>query len=736
MPKIDTTVGHLVDMITRGELRLPELQRRYVWPSTRVRDLLDSLYRGYPSGTILVWEAGQDVPIRDLAVSQEESPFGSKLLLDGQQRLTSLSAIIRAEPVNVRNRTRPIEVAFNLNHPEAPFEVIEVEGDEPDEADEGLEDTAEEAEEPGALSLHERLKNRTFVVASNAVVADANWVKVSDIFTKSDWQILKPIGVTPDDQKYELYSSRLQRVRAIKNYPYVMEVLGRDLPYEEVAEIFVRVNSLGMKLRGSDLALAQITARWRNSLVLFEKFAEDCEKVWFTFDLGILVRALVVFATKQSRFRTVATIPLELMKESWEEAKEGLRFAVNFLRSNAGIEDESLLSSPFLVIPIAVFAVTRHEQMTQTEERNLLHWLFVANARGHYSGSSETMLDADLNILFRGGDAADLLDVLKQKFGRLTFDAGDFTGKGWRNPLFPITYLALREAGAKDWWSGLGLSLTHQEKNHYIENHHIFPKSQLATAGYEASEINEMANLAFISGKKNRALGTKVPTSYFPDIISARGPEALQSQKIPLDEELWRIENYRNFLEWRRAELADAVNEFLGAVSTRDRRTLDVSLLIEEGESELVEFKSSARFNSHTQAADTELEATIAKTVAGFMNARGGTLVIGVNDSGIPIGLEQDLKTLKRPDFDGYQQFLLRLLDSALGKDVLSGVFISFPSVDGVEVCAVEVAACPRPTYVKGGTDSRFYVRIGNTTRPFSTREAVNYVGEHWSATS
>lgn len=131
MAKIDTSVGHLVDMIQRGELRLPEMQRRYVWTSTRVRDLLDSLYRGYPSGTILVWETDLAQPTRDLAVAQQQSAFsGHKLLLDGQQRLTSLSAIIRGEPIKVRNRQRPVDIAFNLEHPEKLEEILEIEDDE------------------------------------------------------------------------------------------------------------------------------------------------------------------------------------------------------------------------------------------------------------------------------------------------------------------------------------------------------------------------------------------------------------------------------------------------------------------------------------------------------------------------------------------------------------------------------------------------------------------------------
>src|SRR5271169_5074099 len=106
-------------MIERGELRLPEMQRRYVWRATRVRDLLDSLYRSYPSGAILLWETDEAVPLQGFAIAQEKNPYQStRLLLDGQQRLTFLSAVIRGTPVNVRGRRRPIELLFNLEHPD------------------------------------------------------------------------------------------------------------------------------------------------------------------------------------------------------------------------------------------------------------------------------------------------------------------------------------------------------------------------------------------------------------------------------------------------------------------------------------------------------------------------------------------------------------------------------------------------------------------------------------------
>jgi len=252
MGKIDTTVGELVSKIESGELRLPEMQRRYVWRATRVRDLLDSLYRGYPSGSILVWETDQEQPSRNLSVHQKQSPFsGHKLLLDGQQRLTSLSAVLRGEPVEVRGRKKPIDILFNLEHPDAPADFIEVEGDVEsplyDEDDEGDFDDEDESDS----GLQERLRRATFVVASKALAAMPNWVSVSRVFTvEGDGEILKRAGVSGfDDPRYERYVARLKRLRSIREYQYVMHVLERNLSYEEVAEIFVRVNSLGVKLR-------------------------------------------------------------------------------------------------------------------------------------------------------------------------------------------------------------------------------------------------------------------------------------------------------------------------------------------------------------------------------------------------------------------------------------------------------------------------------------------------------
>ena len=131
MAKAEASVEELVGMIERGELRLPEMQRRFVWRSTRVHDLLNSLYRGYPSGAILLWETNEIVPLQDFPVTQQPNPYNStRLLLDGQQRLTSLSAEIRGIPVSLGAGADLSELLFNLEHPDELAVVTEVNGEE------------------------------------------------------------------------------------------------------------------------------------------------------------------------------------------------------------------------------------------------------------------------------------------------------------------------------------------------------------------------------------------------------------------------------------------------------------------------------------------------------------------------------------------------------------------------------------------------------------------------------
>jgi hypothetical protein len=569
MAKTEATVEELVSMIERGKLRLPEMQRRYVWRAPRVRDLLDSLYRGYPSGAILVWETDETVPLQAMAVNQETGHSGSsQLLLDGQQRLTSLSAVIRGVPVEVRGRKKPIELLFNLEHPDTlPF-VTEVEedghngdegaenGDEPDEIDEA--DASED-------ELMRRFEKMTFVVSAKKLEQLAHWVKVTDVFkADSDTPFLKRAGITGfDDPRYEKYSQRLAKLRAIRKYSYRIDVLERTLAYDEVTEIFVRVNSLGAKLRSSDLALAQITAKWKKSLAVFQGFQKQCAKEGFDLELGIHLKNLVAFATGQSRFLTVGNLKTELLQSAWKESCLGMEFALNFLKSNAGIENPTLLASPFLLITLSVFGHRRNYQIGPAEADRLKYWTLLANAKGRYSrGSSETILDQDLAVLREGG-ADELIDRLRQQVGRLDVAPDELEGRNQRSALFKTMFLAFRAAGAKDWKSQLAIALSHSGNQHRLQFHHIFPKAVLKSA-YTTREADDIANLAFIGGKTNRGISDKPPAEYLPALIEKNGRSLFEAQCIPTEASLLTLDRYKDFLAERRRLIAARLNDYLG----------------------------------------------------------------------------------------------------------------------------------------------------------------------------
>ena len=571
MAKAEASVEELVSMIERGELRLPEMQRQYVWRSTRVRDLLDSLYRGYPSGAILLWETDEAVPLQDFAVSQSTNPYQStRLLLDGQQRLTSLSAVIRGEPVSVRGRRRPIDLLFNLEHPDQLAVVTEVEenGDDEDDADDDSELIGDETDSTED-ELLKRFNKMTFVVATRKLEQLPHWVKVSEVFkTDNDAPFLKRAGISGfDDPRYEKYSQRLARLRGIRKYVYRMDVLERTLSYDEVTEIFVRVNSLGAKLRSSDLALAQITAKWRHSLQTFQDFQKACAKTGFDLDLGLHLKNLMAFATGQSRFQIVGSLNVEKLQKAWKEACEGMEFALNFLRSNLGIDSPALLSSPFLLVVLAYFGHSRNYALSSDEARQLRYWALAANAKGRFSrGSSETILDQDLATIRNGGGVNELIDRLRLQFGHLEITPEELEGRNQRSALFKTMFLAFRAAGAKDWRSHLAIALDHSGSQHRLQFHHIFPKA-LLRGSYTPREADDIANLAFIGGKTNRAISDKAPVTYLLPLVAQHGAAPFAAQCIPVEEELLALDHYKAFLQERRKRIAAALNAFIHAVA-------------------------------------------------------------------------------------------------------------------------------------------------------------------------
>jgi hypothetical protein len=566
--KQEMSVNQLVANIEKGYIQKPEMQREYVWRATRVRDLLDSLYRGYPSGTILLWQTDTDAPTSDFAIATEKNPTTRPLLLlDGQQRLTSLSSVIRGEPIYVRERRklRQIEILFNLEHPDELVTITEID-DAPEasyqsSADDDMDDEEEE-------TIQDRLNQFTFIVSTPQLANAANWVNVSEVFkSHSDAEFLKKAGVTSlDDPLYTKYSDRLKKLRQIREYSYRLDVLESTLSYEEVTEIFIRVNSLGVKLRSSDLALAQITAKWRNSLVLFQDFQSEVhEQRGLYFDLGFFVKSLVISATGQSKFKTLGSLSKEELEVGWEIAKKNITFALNFVTSNLKIDSLALLSSPFIVHTIAYWGEKNNGKVSQAESSAMRRWALIANTKSYYSSSAESKLDADLLALRSGLGADSLLTRLETQLGRLDVTEAEMIGKTVSSGYFKAMFIAFREDGAKDWYSKLEISVKHRGTEDKLQFHHIFPKAFLRQnyPDLRRNQVNDISNLAFIGGKTNREISAKPPAEYLKKIIESKDVELLNLQAIPTEGEILDEYSFDDFLSKRRKAIVKRINKLL-----------------------------------------------------------------------------------------------------------------------------------------------------------------------------
>jgi len=562
------SVNQLVANIEKGYIQKPEMQREYVWRATRVRDLLDSLYRGYPSGTILLWETDTDAPTSDFAIATEKnSTTRPLLLLDGQQRLTSLSSVIRGEPIFVRERRklRQIEILFNLEHPDELVTITEIDDAPEASFQSSVDDDMEDEEEE---TIQDRLNQFTFIVSTPQLANAANWVNVSEVFkSHSDAEFLKKAGVTSlDDPLYTKYSDRLKKLRQIREYSYRLDVLEPTLSYEEVTEIFIRVNSLGVKLRSSDLALAQITAKWRNSLVLFQEFQSEVhEQRGLYFDLGFFVKSLVISATGQSKFKTLGSLSKDELEAGWEIAKKNITFALNFVTSNLKIDSLALLSSPFIVHTIAYWGEKNNGKVSQAESSAMRRWALIANTKSYYSSSAESKLDADLLALRSGSGADNLLERLETQLGRLDVTEAEMIGKTVSSGYFKAMFIAFREDGAKDWYSKLEISVKHRGNEDKLQFHHIFPKAFLKQhyPDLRRNQVNDISNLAFIGGKTNREISAKPPAEYLKKIIESRDVELLNLQAIPTEGEILDTYSYDDFLLKRRKTIVKRINKLL-----------------------------------------------------------------------------------------------------------------------------------------------------------------------------
>lgn len=557
-------ISTILDHIDSGHIALPEFQRGYVWNRDQVKGLFDSLYRRHPVGGLLVWVTGSVSAVH--RGDGQLAPGVVKLLLDGQQRMTSLYGVVRGKQPKFFDGNR---LAFT--------------------------------------GLYFNLESETFSFYMQTLMKDDPlWIDVSELM-KNGMSGLENY-VTELTRKPELassvgkYTARLSRLLSITETDlHVEEVTGNDKTIDVVVDIFNRVNSGGTKLSKGDLALAKICAEWPEARTTMKEKLKEWEAAGYNFNLDWLLRSVNTVLTGEAKFQFLHDKTVDEISDALKRANKHIDKILNLIGGRLGLDHDQVLFGRY-AIPVMVHYLDRvNGTMNEKDRDKLLFWFVQAGMWGRYSGSTESYIDKDLAALEGDGDKLKrLIEQLRLWHGGLKVEPGHFTGWSLGARFYPVLYLLTRMGEARDWGTGTPLKSSLLGRMNHLEVHHIFPKARLYKYKYLRPEVNAVANFCFLTKDTNLNISDTLPEEYFPE-VERNHPGALASQWIPLDKELWKIENYRDFLEARKNLLAEETNKRLeellhgettwleGPVVIPELRTINVGIETEMEEKDLIE---------------------------------------------------------------------------------------------------------------------------------------------------
>jgi len=580
-------ISTILDHIDNGHMALPEFQRGYVWNRDQVRGLFDSLYRRHPVGGLLVWATESKT-----ATHRGDSKLAAgivKLILDGQQRMTSLYGVVRGKPPNFFDGNAQAFTGLRFHLEDEIF---------------GFYQPVKMKDDPLWIDVTELMQEGTAGLGGfvSALSADpALSPRIGDYVGR----LSKLLGITDIDLHIE-------------------EVTGADKTLDIVVDIFNRVNSGGTKLSKGDLALAKICSDWPEARDKMKVKLKEWADANYHFNLDWLLRSVNTALTGEAKFQFLHDKTAEDIQDGLARASKHIDRCINMIGGRLGLDHDQVLFGRFAIPVMVRYLDQRKGAMNEQERDKLLFWFVQAGMWGRFSGSTETFIDQDLAALEgEDGGLDKLLEQLRLWHGGLRVEPGHFVGWSLGARFYPVLYLLTRMGEARDWGTGLPLKANLLGKMSRLEVHHIFPKAQLYKRNFKRPEVNALANFCFLTKDTNLDISDRLPEEYFGEVENAH-PGALASQWIPTDRDLWKIENFRDFLEARKALLANEVNRRLEDLLHGDTRWLAERVPVEP---------ESASFGGVTgEEEEEQLEA-----LNGWIEAQGlprGVLAYDFSDPG------------------------------------------------------------------------------------------------------
>lgn len=664
-----------------------------------------SLVRDYPVGSLLFWKTDKPPELKNVDHLPDRLGM-TQVILDGQQRLTTLYMLITGEipPFYVKDDIRYDlrDLYFNLD--------------------------------TGDFQYYQASRMRGTPL----------WWSVVDCYNDTDINVFR-IAQQEASEEQEAFG-RAQRYN--ENLNTLRGVPGAELPVQwippratvtEAIDIFDRVNSQGTKLTDAELALAHVTGKWPEARRVMKAKIDELSQRHFYFDLTFMIRALTGVVVKRALFETIHEQPRAALQEGWETLDNIVDYLVTILPQRAHIHSTEDLNTTNVLIPLVVYLVENGGKFPNDRAlRNAVHWLYAAHTWSRYTAQTDQRLELDVSLVVKESSPWEALcnQIIDQR-GRIAVKADDLEGRGVRHPLYRMAFILAKAHGAVDWSNGAPLVIPHG-RSYQIHRHHIFPHSALYGTVYDSDNhlhrkiVNEIANRAFLTADTNLQISDRLPEEYLPE-VEERYPGALEKQFIPVSPELWQIDKYPQFLAARRDTIASKINDFMSALITESEvgHARSIADLIALGESATLEFKSTLQWDVVQGQVNKDLRHSVLKTIAAFLNSAGGTLVIGVEDDGTVYGLETDLKSAGN-SLDRFEQLLTSLISNQIGAEFSHLFKIRYDAVDGKTVCVVDLEHSLEPAFLQGRRGREFHVRMGNTTRLLDSEETVRYVQQNW----
>ena len=554
LERTNKTISELLNMYSSGEIAIPEIQRDFVWKGDRIKLLLDSIYNDYPSGAIILWrpigfnKEKMSLYIRPerLHLYEDNNKLPKYLLIDGQQRLTALASVILPEDEVMTKLGEEINVPhifLNVKTKKVEFRAIK----------------SKENHSSNDVLLNRILSRPTDDSGLNYITTE----------------LRKRNDVTNEMIK------RLENLKEIiNNYSYPVQIIETD-NYSLVAEIFQRVNKQGKSLVTAEIELANIIPHWPRLSNRLRTVISNMKKKGFNIDLPFLMRCLAAVAnnsakidefTKRIKKEEYTTAQLEKVFERTVSAIEKLRDILHKYK----IDRPEFITTKNSMVPI-IYTIAKMGTGPRVPQKSLIEYILYSMAAGRYGDQSEGVLRKEFEFLSNERRSLVnsfnlMLKDVKNSLKTLKFDESDFEGAYLKNSMILLMYLALRQNGASD-FNNKSHNTDDFSKMGKIHLHHIFPydlmmhsddtqkyreKKKLSKQEFK-TEVNDIANITFISVEANENIKNKSPEKYFSNFASI---ENLKAHCIPVDTSLWTPDKYHSFLEERRKLLAEATNKY------------------------------------------------------------------------------------------------------------------------------------------------------------------------------